>query len=113
MIVHVKLLIEPLLFKTMRLSRLHDSLVRGSRHSELGSTKVYSTVLKREVKTGDVIRSTDKLAFDNKGSYLYLHIIHPQHGRKNSLQCFRTTPPRNLMLLLDYLINLTTHPDLS
>lgn len=44
------------------------------------SGKVYSELLKRDLKTGDVIRNSDKLRFGSKESYL--HVINPNDGRK-------------------------------
>jgi hypothetical protein len=59
---------------------------------------VLSTALKREVKTGDLITTNDKLTFSNKDSYL--HVFNPAQGRKT----FRNVPdtsPRELMVLLE------------
>src|SRR5688572_30830426 len=60
--------------------------------------KVLSATLKREVKTGDVIPTSDKLTFDSRNSYL--HVINPAQGRKT----FRNIPdnsPREMIMLLE------------
>jgi hypothetical protein len=60
--------------------------------------KVLSTALKREVKTGDLITTRDKLIFGDRDSYL--HVFNPTQGRRT----FRNIPdssPRELMLLLE------------
>src|ERR1700741_3018378 len=60
--------------------------------------KVLSAALKREVKTGDMIATTDKLTFSNRESYL--HVVNPTQGRK-TLRNIPDTSPRELMVLLE------------
>lgn len=62
------------------------------------SDKVYSGVLKRELKTGDVISPSDKLSFGSKESYLY--VISPNDGQK-SVRNVPDSSPRELMQLFE------------
>lgn len=60
--------------------------------------KVYSELLKRNVKTGDVINNSDKLSFASKESYL--HVINPNDGQK-AVRNIPDTSPRELVQLFD------------
>lgn len=59
--------------------------------------KVYSDLLKRNVKTGDEIKATDKLSFDSKDSAL--RVMNPKEGQK-VLRNVPDNSPRELMQLL-------------
>src|SRR6478736_4890265 len=59
--------------------------------------KVYSNALNREVKSKDVIKASDNLAFDSKGAYL--HVINPEMGRK-TIRNVPDNSPRQFMSLL-------------
>lgn len=58
---------------------------------------VFSSVLKRTVKTGDVVTAKDKLIFQSRGSYL--HVINPSVGRK-TIRNIPDNSPREFMQLL-------------
>lgn len=58
---------------------------------------VFSSVLNRTVKTGDVVTTKDKLIFQSRGSYL--HVINPALGRK-TIRNIPDSSPREFMQLL-------------
>ena len=60
------------------------------------SGKVMSSLFKREVKAGDVVKASDKLTFESRNSYV--HIINPD-GRK-TIRNVPDNSPRELMQLL-------------
>lgn len=59
--------------------------------------KVHSNFLKREIKTGDEIRPTDQLTFNNANAYI--HVINPE-GRK-TIRNIPDQSPRDLIVLLE------------
>ncbi len=61
------------------------------------SGKIYSNSLKREVTNKDVLKTSDNLTFDSKGSYL--HVINPEMGRK-TIRNVPDNSPREFMQLL-------------
>jgi hypothetical protein len=61
------------------------------------SGKVYSNALNREVKSKDVIKTSDNLAFNSRGAYL--HVINPEIGRK-TIRNVPDNSPREFMALL-------------
>lgn len=65
------------------------------------SGKIYSNSLKREVTNKDVLKTSDNLTFDSKGSYL--HVINPETGRKTIRNVPDNSPREFLQLLQGFL----------
>ena len=65
------------------------------------SGKVYSNTFNREVKSKDVIKASDNLAFNSRGAYL--HVINPEMGRKTIRNVPDNSPREFMVLLQSYL----------